>query len=149
MLDNYQKDFPAPTQPVIDDMGRMTDAGQSFWLMLWNRTGKGTGVPIEVETGVVASGATQSTAYQLTRDWSDVATTAANAGVMLRNLKIGQSQLVYNGGGSALNVYPSGDANPPAAIDALGANAAFSLAAGKTQVFRAVSTTQLRTISWG
>lgn len=112
---------------------------------VWSRTGMGSGVPIQVDNNLTAAGITQATALQLNLDWSEVLTTAAGSGVVLLALQPGQTQVVYNGGANALKVYPPNGW----AIDALGANAAYSLAAGKTQFFGCWENLQFRTTQLG
>ena len=58
-----------------------------------------------VESGIVATGTTIADAYQLAAGISQVATAAANTGVKLANLNIGESQDVYNDGANPLVVY--------------------------------------------
>jgi hypothetical protein len=145
MLENYQQNFLPPGTMLVNPDGSLTNAGRFLLQALWNRTGQGTGVPIEVDSAVVAAGTTQADATPLNLDWNEVLTVPANSGVVLLPMQDGQSQLVFNGGANGLKVYPS-DALE---IDALGVNAPYVLAAGKTQVFRQVTTTLLRSIQWG
>jgi len=82
--------------------------------------------------GLTATGSTQGTALNLSADVNVVTTTAASTGVLLpSNPSPGDEIVVANLGANALNVYP----NTGGAIQALAANTAFSLAAGKTAKF--------------
>lgn len=145
MLDDYKQNFLPSGQTVVDGKGSPNEILRQLLLAFWNRSGKGTGVPVEVDANISAAGTTQATATQLAHDWSEVLATAAGAGVKLLNLKAGQSQFVFNGGANALKVYPATGWG----IDALAVNAAYSLAAGKTQIFRAVTPTLVRSVQLG
>jgi hypothetical protein len=122
--------FPAqftPRTPLVDpETGQPNQTyGWAFFLALFNRTGGGTGVPLTVGQSLVAGG----TPLALTNDFNEVLSGAG--GVSLFALKPGQFQVVFNGTGAAINVFPALKGE----INALGANAAFSLAAGATQMF--------------
>jgi hypothetical protein len=78
-----------------------------------------------LETGITAAGATQATAYQLTKVISNVTTTAASTGVLLpAGLAAGDHTIVRNGGANALTVYPQG-------AGTINGAATLSIAAGK------------------
>lgn len=137
--------MPAQAAAFVDGSRKLVQ--DAFYLLntLFNRTGGQSGIPITIATGLAATGASQDAALALSDDWNEVATTPAGSGVQLAAMQPGQSQLVFNGGANALKVYPqSGDI-----INALGADAPFSLAAGKTQIFRVSTQTQIRTVSLG
>ena len=104
-----------------------------------------TGVPNQVDTGLAAKGATQTTALELALDWNEVLTTPVGDGVRLIAMQPGQAQTVFNGGANTLKVYPPSGAK----IDALATDAAYSLAAGKTQIYCCYSTTQIRSVQLG
>jgi hypothetical protein len=136
-----------PTTAFVDRNGVLTPA-VGFYLIktLWSRTGLGTGVPAQIANNLTAAGTTQATALALTLDINEVTTVPAGMGVALFNLQPGQSQWVYNGdAANALKVYPAAGWT----IDALALNAAYSLAHGKTQIFTAYSTTQIRSFQIG
>ncbi|MBV8649686.1 hypothetical protein [Paludibacterium sp.] len=121
-----------------------------------NRTTKmvGAGVPpsaaqqiagADVATGLVATGSTQATALAATADTNVFATVAASTGTVIFQGPAagpGDTQFFFNGGANALSVYPPVSGQ----INALGANTAFSLAAGKSLEVRCVSSTQFYTI---
>ena len=104
---------------------------KAFFLIrsLFNRTGGNSGIPNTVGAGLTAAGASQVTALALTNDFNEV--TGGSGGVMLAMLRPGQLQWVYNGLGGGLNVYPFSNGQ----IDANAVNGAYSLNAGKTQMF--------------
>lgn len=101
--------------------------------------------PEVVTSGIVAAGATQGTATAISTSVSEIDTTAAGTGVIITGLAKGQRWTVFNEGANALNVYPPVGAQ----IDALGNNNPYLLAAGKCQVFWAISAIQLRSTQLG
>lgn len=132
--------------PIVDDTGALTSTAWRVVLALWNRTGQGSGVPMQVDNPVSAAGGTQATATPLTLDWSEVTVVPAGAGVVMANLKIGQQQIVFNSGGAGnLLVYPFANPASPIHIDALAANAGYTLPNNQLQVFMQWSLTQVRT----
>ena len=137
--------FPQGQQSIVDKGGVLTQFGRFLLLAMFNRGGGPSGIPIQVITGLVATGSTQADALQLTTDWNEVITSAAGSGVQLSPLQPGQPQRVYNGGSNGLNVYPQ----IGVAIDALDVNMPYVLAPGKTQEFDGYSSTQLRSVQWG
>jgi len=117
-----------------------------FLQTLWNRTGDLDGIAIEVATALTATGTSQASALALSVDWNEVTTVDAGTGVILASgMQPGQVQRVFNGGLHALNVFPPKGSK----INSLAINAAFSLAATKTQDFCVYSSTQIRTVSLG
>lgn len=88
--------------------------------------------------GLTATGSTQGTALALT-DVNEFTTVAASTGGRLpSNASLGDTIIVYNGGANALSVYPpTGES-----INALSANAAFSMAANKYATFTKVGATR-------
>jgi hypothetical protein len=68
--------------------------------------------------------------------------------VVLFNLSPGQVQSVFNAGANALKVYPFAK-TPAVHIDALADNTAYSLAAGKQQIFSCWSDTHIRSLQLG
>jgi len=89
----------------------------------------------DVATGVSAAGTTQATATSLTSNVNVIGTAAASSGVVLPASEAGDVIEVYNQGANSLSVYPLSGEN----INALSANAAFAVAAGKAASFRKVS----------
>jgi len=83
-------------------------------------------------TNLTALGTNQATALALPADVNIVGTTAASTGVILpASPTPGDNVFVYNGGANALSVYPSTGLT----INALSANAAYSLATTKSALF--------------
>lgn len=76
-----------------------------------------------IAAALTATGTTQATALVLTKDLSVVTTAAAGSGVIMSAPGIGAQMLVLNRGANALLVYPPVNG----VIDALAANAAFSI----------------------
>jgi hypothetical protein len=137
--------MPDQAKVLVDGKGLPT---KTYWLLfraLWNRTGMGSGVPIQVDNNLTAAGTNQATALQLNLDWNEVLTTPSGSGVVLLSIQPGQTQTVYNGGLNSLKVYPSAGRQ----TDKLGVNAAYSLASGKTQQFECLSSTQFRSAKLG
>lgn len=145
MIPQYLANFPDQSKSMIDSDGKAT---ANWWLMfraIWSRTGLGNGVPNQVANNLSATGTTQATGLVLNLDWNEVLTTAAGSGVTLLSVQPGQTQVVFNGGANGLNVYPPAGFQ----IDALGANAPYTLASGKTQMFGTYSNTQIRSVQLG
>jgi hypothetical protein len=93
-----------------------------------------------VTDAITAAGTTQATATEITTASNNVTVVAAGAdGVRLPTAQPGVQILVRNSDAAdALNIYPATGAQ----INALGANAAFSLAAGLTIQLFSTTTTQ-------
>jgi hypothetical protein len=93
-----------------------------------------------VTDAITAAGATQATATEITTASNNVTVVAAGAdGVRLPTAQPGVQILVRNSDAAdSLNIYPATGAQ----INALGANAAFSLAAGLTIQLFSTTTTQ-------
>lgn len=89
-------------------------------------------------TGLTAAGTTQGTALAITNQTNEFTTVAASSGGILPSPEQGEFIFVANAGANALNVYPASGHS----INALAANTAFSLAAGKNAVFWAASATK-------
>lgn len=146
MIPLYTANLPDQTKAMVDSNDKPS---ATWWLMLravWSRTGLGSGVPNQVDANLTSAGTTQGTALQLNLDWNEVLTVAANSGVMLLPLQPGQEQRVYNGDSAdSLKVYPPNGWS----IDALGANAPYTIAHGKTQIFGCWENLQFRTIQLG
>lgn len=89
--------------------------------------------------GIVAAGTTQGGATQLAATVNQVVTTPANSGVRLQpQPQVVQPILIANMGVNALKVYPLVGSQ----INALGANVAFSLGAGKVGIGYYATATQ-------
>ena len=90
-------------------------------------------------SGLTATGSTQSDALLLAKDVNEFTTVASGTGCRFNSeTEAGDSYIVYNGGANALSVYPPSGGS----INALSADAAFSLAANKLAVFVKVSGTR-------
>lgn len=140
MIPPFVQNFPSPKSAVVDKDGIPTKDGTYLLLALWNRTGQGQGVPIQVGTGVTAAGTAQADATELAVDWNVIGPTPANSGVRLQALQPGQAQRVYNDGANNLNIYPASGSS----IDALAPNAPYVLASGARREFSALTATVLR-----
>jgi hypothetical protein len=126
-----------------DGTGKPTQIWWRFWNALLNRTLQT--VLATVNNGVTAAGSTQSTATALESEWNVITGGGANTGVVLDGFDIGVATVVINASGSAKDVYPPSGM----AIDALGTNAAYSLANNKQQTFSQVSVTQFYSTQLG
>jgi len=93
-----------------------------------------------VTAAITAAGTTQATATEITTASNNVTVVAAGAnGVRLPTAQPGVQVLVRNSDAAdSLNIFPATGAQ----INALGANAAFSLAAGSTIQLFSTTTTQ-------
>ena len=86
-------------------------------------------------TGLSAAGTTQGTATAITKQMNEFTTVAAGTGAILPSPEQGEFIFVQNSGANAMNVYPASGHS----INALAANAAFSLEVGKNAVFWAAT----------
>lgn len=93
-------------------------------------------------TALTAAGTTQAAALALTASINVVTTAAAGSGVRLPAPGIGGEIVVRNQGANAVNIYPPTNG----IINALAANAAFSLAAGTAARFVQATATQYYTV---
>jgi hypothetical protein len=93
---------------------------------LYDRTGGASGVAATAAPNMTVSGGTSKT--QLTNDFTQI---SAGTNAQLAVLQPGQFQLVLNSTAGPINVYPAANGS----IDALGVNAPYVLAAGKSQLF--------------
>lgn len=126
--------FQGRKQQLFDPKtGELTQSGRYFFLALWNRTGKGTGIVPEVSPLLVATGATLATALQISFDWNYVGAVPAGSGLVAPPaMAPGQSFEVFNAGANNLNVYPP---NVGIQIDALGFGAPYVLAPATLREF--------------
>ena len=145
MLINLSGTALYPGQPIVDQSQIPTNDFRLLITALFNRTGQGTGLSNKVANNLTATGSTQATSLALNQDWNEVLTVPVGSGVNLLPLLPGQSQTVYNGDGNPLKVYPA----VGFAIDALGVNVAYTLAAGKTQVFSEWQASLVRSLQLG
>jgi len=86
----------------------------------------------KVATGLTAAGTTQTDALQLDSDINVVGTAAASTGVKLPPMDVADACVVHNLGANAVLVYPGVVGG---VINALAANAGFSVGAGKQGIF--------------
>jgi hypothetical protein len=86
-------------------------------------------------SGLSAAGTTQGTATAITKQTNEFTTVAASSGARLPSPEQGEFIFVANAGANALSVYPATGHS----INALAANAAFSLAVGKNALFWAAT----------
>ena len=96
----------------------------------------------DVASALTATGSSVSDALQLTGDVNEVTTTASGTGVKLPPMSPGDSCFIYNIGAQTLSVYPpTGES-----INALSANAVYSVATAKTVLVVKVSATRYATL---
>ena len=135
------QNLPVQQSPFVDTKtGFLTYDGYQYLLSILNKAA-GQIPTASVATALVATGTNQATALQLSSQWNEVDTVAANTGVLLSSYQPGQAQTVFNGDTNPLSIYPP----PGMQINALGVNAAFSLTAGLRATFDFISSTQIRT----
>lgn len=92
----------------------------------------------DIASGLTATGTGQSDAYEVTTAKAAFSTVAAGAGAVLSALAVtGDSQLIYNGGANALNVYPPAGAN----FNGQGANVPHSLGVATACEFHKLTAT--------
>jgi hypothetical protein len=120
-------------QPNVTSVGTLSSV-----TVAGNITGTAGYVLASTTTGIVAAGSTQGTATALTTQFNVVSSVAASTGVILPTAVAGMRITVFNTGVNALNVYPATNG----IINALSANAAYSVAVGTAVDFCAYSTTQ-------
>ena len=89
-------------------------------------------------SGISAAGTTQGTATIISNQTNEFTTVAASSGGILPSPEQGEFIFIANTGANALNVYPATGHS----INALAANAAFSLAVGKSAMFWAATATK-------
>ena len=121
--------FLAPTTPAVNPNGTLM---QTFYYLLrsvYLRTGGTSGLQYTAGVNLTATSGSAGP-LALTDDYNEVLS-GSGAGVQLANLQGLQSQVVYNGSGGNIDVYPFTGGQ----IDALALNAAYVLANGKTQIF--------------
>ena len=97
----------------------------------------------DVGASLSAAGTNQATATALTNALNGVATVATGAGVILYAGSAGDSQIVYNGGANAMNVFPPSGAR----INAIATNGAHVLAVGTASVYYFISGSQIALVT--
>jgi hypothetical protein len=86
----------------------------------------GTNLTLGVDPSATATGATQGTAYLISKYFTNVSTTPVGSGVILPSASAGTNYVVKNNGANSLNVYPASGQT----INALLANTAISVGSG-------------------
>ncbi len=89
-------------------------------------------------SGLSAAGTTQGTATAITNQTNDFTTVAASSGAVLPSPEQGEFIFVANSGANAMALYPASGHS----INALAANAAFSVPAGKNVIVWAATATK-------
>lgn len=130
MIPLYPYQQPPQTARLVQGDGTLIPSFWYFLRALFLRSGGDGGIPIVVDPDLAALGASQTTALSLTEDYSEILSGSGN-GAILASLQPGQFQIVFNGTGGDVSIYPEVGGE----IDALGANAAYTLPNGKTQIF--------------
>ena len=140
MAQTTGQNLPLPQAPFVNSDGALSYDGYQYLLSLLNSSS--SQIPTATTAnGLTATGTNQATALQLSSQWNEVDTVPAGSGVLLSAYQPGQSQTVFNGAPvNALAIFPP----PGMEIDALGVNAAYSLAAGSRVTFDFTSDTQIR-----
>ena len=128
-------------QPNITSVGSLSSLSSSGNISGVNIIST-TNHVFSVATGITAAGTTQGTATAITKDFNVVATATAGTGVILPVIA-GLRMTVINNGANPLAVYPG----TSGAINALAANAAYTLAVGGKLDFLSVTTTQWYTLN--
>jgi hypothetical protein len=117
--------YPFQQQPQTQSLvGRIGEARQTFYNFLralFLRTGGNSGIPDTVGNDLTAAG------QVLSDDYNEILHGPGGI-VILANLQGGQRQVVYNGSGGGIGIFPFG----AGLIDGA---ASYSLANGKTQIF--------------
>lgn len=93
-----------------------------------------------VATGLTAAGTVITDALDLNATINVISTVAANTGVQLYSMIVGDEMEVYNAGANALKVYPD---QSTVAINQLSVGTAMSLAPATGCKYRKVSVTQI------
>ena len=130
--------MPTAQMPLTDAGGVPSQPWWRFFYGLYTRSA--ATIPYLVATTITAAGTTQADATQLDSEWNEVSTTPLNSGVVLNPLGAGFNSIVFNQGANPLKIYPP----LGCAIDALGANNPYTLAAAGTRDFYQLSATEFR-----
>ena len=142
-IDGYASTVSTNAQPNITSVGTLTSLNSSG-----NITGPsviantGYFVP-SVTTNISAAGTVQSNATAITSQINVVSTVASGSGVVFPTPTAGIRITIINTSANALAVYPAVNGQ----INNLGANVAYSLAAGDRLDFQSVTTTQWYTLN--
>lgn len=139
MAQSTGRNLPPPQSAFVKPDFTLSNDGYQYLLSLLNAASSSQATA-SVDSALTATGANQATALQLSSQWNEVDTVPAGTGVLLQLLQPGQSQIVFNQGANALNVYPP----PGLKIDAMAVNIPFSLVAGARRTFDFLSGAQIR-----
>ena len=112
--------------------GTLTPQWLTFFQWLWS-------LRIIISTGIIAAGTGDNDATPVGAGWCQVTTVASGTGIIMDQTGAGDTLYVINAGANALKIYPP----PNAQIDALGVTNGYSLAPGKTQIFRQLTDRQV------
>lgn len=149
---NDLNNLPASLEPIAtSEDGRLRLLVPSVWYkffvsiasVLGNFVGGVLG--FTVEAGAEATGTVQADALPMSTEWIVVDVTPVGSGVLVFNFGPGVVSTVFNRGANALKVYPP----VGTAIDALGTNNPYTLAAGKMQAFHQVEDLQFLSTQLG
>jgi hypothetical protein len=117
---------------------KVSPDGSTFYDSLKMLAGSGRAALKANGSGLSAAGSTQGTATAITKQTNEFTTVGAGQGAILPSPEQGEFIFVANAGANALSVYPASGHS----INALAANASFSLAAGKNAMFWAATATK-------
>ena len=126
------RNLPPPQSPFVDK-GTFNLSFDVYQFLL-NLLNAATSALSQATVGssLNATGVNQATALQLSAEWNEIDSTPAGSGVLLASYQPGQTQIVFNDDNTnALLVYPP----PDGQINALGVNAAYSIATNTKAVF--------------
>jgi hypothetical protein len=142
-INPFPQQFPPPQTPLIDKAtGAASRDGSYLLLALWSRTGHGDGTPT-IGPGLAINDAT--VVFNITNDWNEFTAVPPGGACQLPQMAVGTDCIIWNDGANSLSVQPQRAAQ----IDALGAGAGYSLAAGKMQWFRCITPTQIKSMQLG
>ena len=94
----------------------------------------------QVKTGIAAAGTIITDATDLSHSINVISTAAANSGVQLAPMNVGESMIVYNGGANSVKVYPGSSS---ITINQLSAGAAHTLGTNTAAQYHQISSTQV------
>lgn len=117
---------------------KVSSDGSTFFNALKMLSGSGRTALKANGSGLSAAGSTQGTATAITHQTNEFTTVGSGQGAALPTPEQGEFIFVANAGANALSVYPASGHS----INALAANAAFSVASGKTALFCAATSSK-------
>ena len=136
------RNLPPPQSPFVDKSNlNLSWTGYQFLLNLLNAATSSLAAST-ANTRLTATGNNQLNALQLNADWNEFDTVPVGSGALLSALQQGQTQVVFNDDPTnALLVYPP----PGGTINALAANAGYSLAAQSKATFYFIMALEIKT----